>query len=66
MQNGYKTDNDGIITKTNAILVAKGFSQVQDLEYFQTFAPTPSSASIKILAAVTNEQGLKILHLDVK
>ena len=51
--------------KTKSRLVAKGFSQVQDVDYFQTFASTPSSASIKILAAVVNEQGLKIFHLDV-
>ena len=56
---------DGIITKTKARLVAKGFSQVQDVDYFRTFAQTPSSASTKILAAVANEQGLKIFHLDV-
>ena len=61
----YKTDKDGIIAKTKARLVAKGSSQMQDVDYFQTFAPTPSSASIKILAAVANEQGLKIFHLDV-
>ena len=61
----YKTDKDGIIAKTKARLVAKGFSQVRDVDYFQTFAPTPSSASIKILAAVANEQGLKVFHLDV-
>ena len=51
--------------KTKSRLVAKGFSQVQDVDYFQTFASTPSLASIKILAAVANEQGLKIFHLDV-
>ena len=56
----YKTDKDGLIVKTKARLVAKGFSQVQDVDYFQTFAPTPSSASVKILAAVANEHGLKI------
>ena len=61
----YKTDKDGQIVKTKARLVAKGFSQVQDVDYFQTFAPTPSSASVKILAAVANEHGLKIFHLDV-
>ena len=61
----YKTDKDGLIVKTKARLVAKGFSQVQDVDYFQTFAPTPSSASVKILAAVANEHGLKIFHLDV-
>ena len=48
----YKTDKDVIIAKTKARLVAKGFSQVQDVDYFQTFAPTPWSASIKIVAAV--------------
>ena len=38
---------------------------MQDVDYFQTFAPAPSSASVKILAAVANEHGLKILLLDV-
>ena len=61
----YKTDKDGMIAKTKARLVAKGFSQVQDVDYFQTFAPTPSSASLKTLAAVATKQGLKIFHLDV-
>ena len=40
----YKTDKDGLIVKTKTRLVAKGFSQVQDVDHFQTFAPTPSSA----------------------
>ena len=61
-----KTDKDGLIVKTKARLVAKGFSQVQeDVNYFQTFAPTPSSASVKILVAFANEHGLRIFHLDV-
>ena len=60
-----KTDKDSIIANTITRIVAKGFSQVQDVDYFQTFEPTPSSASIKILAAVANKQGLKILHSDV-
>ena len=54
-----------MIVTTKARLVAKGSSQVQHVDYFQTFAPTPSSASIKILAAVVNEYGLKIFHLHV-
>ena len=45
--------------------MAKGFSQVQDVDYSQTFAPIQSSASIKILAAVANELGLKIFRLEV-
>ena len=38
---------------------------MQDVDYFQTFAPTPSPASVKILAAVANEHGLNFFHLDV-
>ena len=44
--------------------MAKGFSQVRHVEY-QTFAPTPSSASEKFLAAMVNEHGLESFHLDV-
>ena len=36
---------------------------MQDVDYFQTFAPTPSSASLKISAAVANEHGFKIFNL---
>ena len=61
----YKTEKYGLIVKTKASLVAQGFSQVQDENYLQIFAPTPSSASVNILAAAVNEHGLKISHLDV-
>ena len=60
-----KTDKEGLIVKTKARLAAKAFSRVQVVDYFQTFAPTPSSSSVKFLAVVTNEQILNILHLDV-
>lgn len=49
--------------KTKARLVATGFSQVQSIDY-RTFAATPSSASVKLLAAVANGHSLKIFHLD--
>ena len=61
----YKTNKDGRIVKMKARLMAEGFSQVQDVDYFQTFAPTPSSASVNILAAVAKEHGLTMFHLDV-
>ena len=37
----YKTDKDGLIVKRKPKLVANGFSQVQAVDYFQTFEPTP-------------------------
>ena len=61
----YTTDKDVMTAKTKARLMAKGFSQVQNADYAQTFAPTPLSASIKIPAQVANEQGLNIFLLDV-
>ena len=38
---------------------------MQDVDYFQTLAPTPSSTPIKTLAAIANEQGLKKIRFDV-
>lgn len=55
-----KMDKDRLVVKT-----AIEFGQVQDIDYFQTFTPTPSSASAKLLAVITNEHGLKTFHLDV-
>ena len=37
--------------------MAKRFSQVLDVDCFQKFAPTPSSPSVEILAAVANRHG---------
>ena len=37
---------------------------MQDVDYFRMLASTPSLASIKILAAVDNEHGLKVYPLD--
>lgn len=61
----YKTNKDGLIAKTKATLAAKEFSHVQDVGYFQAFAPISSSASVRFLAAVTSDHGLNIFHLDV-
>ena len=38
---------------------------MQEVDFSQTFALTPSSAAFKILAAVANEEGLNICHFDV-
>ena len=55
----YKTDKDGLMVKTKASLVAEGLSQVWDVDYVLKLAPTPSSASVQMLAAVANEHGLR-------
>ena len=45
--------------------MSRGFSQVQDVHYFQTLAPTLSSGSVEILAAVGNVHGFKQFRPDV-
>lgn len=51
--------------KTKDILVGKIVRQVQGVDFFPTFAPSPSWASVAILASVANENGLKLFSLDV-
>ena len=46
-------------------MVAKGFTQVQDVDYHETTSPTPASAPVKMIAAIVNEKGLPVFHVDV-
>ena len=50
--------------RTKSRLVAKGFTQVQDVDYHET-SPTTASAPVKMLATVANELDLSVFHLDV-
>ena len=61
----YKTDKEGKITKCKARLVARGFTQIRDVDYTHSSSPCPSSASIKLVLAVANERQLPIYHWDV-
>ena len=61
----YKTDKEGKITKFNARLVARGFTQISDVDYTHSSSPCPSSASIKLILAVANEKSLPFRHFEV-
>ena len=61
----YKGDENGYSVKTKSCLVAKGFSQVAGVDYNETTSPTPAAAPVKMIAAVANEKGLPVYHLDV-
>ena len=62
----WKTDSLGHVTKAKARLVARGYSQVQGVDYLDTFAPTPSMTSIRMLAAFACEHDRPLWHLDVE
>ena len=48
-------------------MVARGFGPIHNnVDFSETFAPTPSAASVKIGVAVANGKGWLLRHLDVK
>ena len=61
----YKGNRHGNYLKTKSRVVAKGFNQVQDVDYHETTSPMPVSAPVKMIAAIANEKGLSVFHLDV-
>ena len=61
-----KTKADGSIDKYKARLVARGFTQIQGVDYIETFSPTVKLNSIKVLLALAAQFDLKIHQLDVK
>ena len=58
--------SDVSIEKYNTKLVAKGFSQRQNVVYFDTFAYVTKISSIHILNAVASIHKLFIYQMDVK
>jgi folate-dependent tRNA-U54 methylase TrmFO/GidA len=46
--------------------VVKGYSQVEDLDFYETFAPVTRLESIRILFAYATHHGFKLYQMDVK
>ena len=46
--------------------VAKGYSQVPELEYGKTFNPTARMTSIRMLLQIAVQENLVLHHLDIK
>ena len=57
---------DGSINKFIARLVAKGFKQKANLDFFDTFSLVPRITSIRLLIAIVAIFDLKIYQIDVK
>jgi hypothetical protein len=52
--------------RNKTCLVAKGFSQIEDLDFGETFAPIACLEAIKILLAFAASKGFKLYQMDVK
>ena len=51
---------DGSIEKYKARFVARGFSQVEGVDYDETFAPVARYSSIRSVVSIAAEMGWKI------
>ena len=61
-----KTDADGNVSVYKALLVAKGFWQIQGVDYEETFSPVAMLKSIRILLAIAAYHDYEIWQMDVK
>ena len=57
---------DGIIEKFKVRFVARGFSQIEGVDYDETFAPVAMYTSIWSLIYIAAEMGWQIHQMDVK
>ena len=60
-----KTDASGNLEKYKARVVAKGFRQVEGVDYEETFAPTVRFGSVRALVAMAAGGGLELDQMDV-
>ena len=61
-----KHATDGSIEKFKARFVARGFSQVEGVDYEETFAPMARYTSIRSIISIAAKMGWKIHQMDVK
>jgi hypothetical protein len=61
-----KQDERGVVTRNKARLVVKGYSQVEGLNFEETFALVASLESIHILLAYVTHHDFRLYQIDVK
>jgi hypothetical protein len=61
-----KQDEHGVVTRNKARLVAKRYSQVEGLDFDETYALVARLESIRILLSYATYHGFKLYQMDVK
>jgi len=62
----YKSDENGTVTRNKAKLVAQGYTQIEGLDFDETFAPVARLESIRLLLGVSCILKFKLFQMDVK
>jgi hypothetical protein len=61
-----KQDQDGIVVRNKARLVAQGYTQIEGLNFGETYAPIARLEAIRILLAYACAHNIKLYQMDVK
>ncbi|KAI5003657.1 hypothetical protein ZWY2020_030817 [Hordeum vulgare] len=61
-----KQDEDGQVVRNKARLVAPGYTQVEGIDFDETFAPIARLEAIRILLAYANHHNITLYQMDVK
>ena len=61
-----KRDSKDNIDKYKVRLVAKGFTQKDDIDYKETFSPVSKKDSLRIILALVAHYGLEFHQMDVE
>lgn len=61
-----KSDEFGTIVRNKARLIAQGYSQIEGVDFEETFAPVARLESIRLLLAVACALNFKLFQMDVK
>ena len=60
-----KEGPDGFVDRLKVRMVARGFSQVEGIDYFDTYSSVVSATTIRVVCAVIVKNGLKTRQLDI-
>ena len=63
----YKRDENGALSKVShrSRYVAKGFTQIKNVHYFESFAPVASFVTLRLVFALTALPHFQVNHYDV-
>ena len=59
-------NENGVVTRNIARLVAQGYSQEEGIDFEETFVPVARLEVIRILLAFTVSQSIKLFQIDIK
>jgi len=61
-----KQDENDMVTRNKARMVAQGYTQIEGLDFGETYAPIARLESIRILIAYATHHDFKLYQMDVK